>query len=221
VRTGGILLSLVGGVLLVIGFIWGWVVGFYPSDLPAIVVLLLLGAGGLWGGTKLIADAPDDPATPAAPVASTHWLAASSSASSSASSASTSVRTSEPSDTAGSEIGSDTSAERLAELAAANPRLWPQIELHPNVYPALTEWINAERQSRRREQNDRPEETGRPEQSDQPEQMDAARRASDPTTRPGELAALAGRHPELRAAIAANPAAYPALREWIAQNAPE
>ncbi|MCI4658198.1 variant leucine-rich repeat-containing protein [Cryobacterium zhongshanensis] len=40
--------------------------------------------------------------------------------------------------------------------------------------------------------------------------------AADPATPAGDLADLAYAHPELRTAIAANPAAYPELREWIA-----
>ncbi|WP_395245249.1 VWA domain-containing protein [Agromyces sp. MMS24-K17] len=42
--------------------------------------------------------------------------------------------------------------------------------------------------------------------------------ASDPGTPAARLAELAYAHPELRAAIAANPAAYDGLRAWIAAN---
>lgn len=39
-----------------------------------------------------------------------------------------------------------------------------------------------------------------------------------PKTDPAELAAIAGAHPEFAGAIAAHPNAYPALREWAAQQ---
>ncbi len=42
-----------------------------------------------------------------------------------------------------------------------------------------------------------------------------ARRAADPATPPAELAGIAHRHPELRAAVATNPACYDDLRAWI------
>lgn len=190
-KAGGAFLLVVGGILVVIGFIWGWVVGYYPSELPVIIVLLLIGAGSLWLGAKLYGDAPDARTTkPYVPQgASTHWLAAS-------------TPTAETTATPDAEIGPTTSAGRLAALAS-DPSLWPQIEAHPNAYPALLVWI--------REQRDQAD-TG---------DSDAVIRASDPATSPGELAELSERHPELRAAIAANPAAYPALREWIAQNGSE
>jgi hypothetical protein len=44
-----------------------------------------------------------------------------------------------------------------------------------------------------------------------------ARLAADPTTPATVLGELAGSHPELRAAIAANPAAYPDLLNWLGQ----
>ena len=189
-KAGGALLAVIGGILALIGFIWGWVVGYYPNELPVILVLLAIGAGLLALGAKLYSSAPDarvaSPYTPQP--ASTHWLAASASAPAAA-----------PTATTDAEIGPTTSAGRLAGLAA-DPSLWPQIEAHPNVYPALLDWIRTQRAEG---------ETG---------DSDAATRASDPATPPSELAELAERHPELRAAIAANPAAYPGLREWIAQN---
>jgi hypothetical protein len=176
---------------VLIGFIWGWVVGYYPNELPVIIVLLLIGAGLLWVGSKVYSSAPDarvaKPHVPQAP--STHWLAAS-------------TPTTQPTVTPGAEIGPTTSAGHLAALAS-NPSLWAQIEAHPNAYPALLDWIREQRAEA---------DTG---------DSDAVDRASDPATPPSELAELAERHPELRAAIAANPAAYPALREWIAQNGSE
>lgn len=41
--------------------------------------------------------------------------------------------------------------------------------------------------------------------------------AGDPRTPPQQLADIAARRPDLHPVIAANPAAYPALREWIAR----
>jgi len=193
VKGGGAFLAVVGGILMLIGFIWGWVVGYYPSELPVIIVLLLLGVGLLWLGAKLYGDAPDartaKPYVP--PASSNHWLAAS-----------TPTMEPTPTPTPASEIGPASSAGQLAGLAS-NPDLWPQIEAHPNAYPALLDWIREQREGA---------EGGA---------SDEAVRANDPATPPGELAELAERHPELRAAIAANPAAYPALREWIAQNGSE
>ena len=201
----GALLAVVGGILMLIGFIWGWVVGYYPSELPVIIVLLLIGAGSLWLGSKLYSSAPDAPRAPSArpydsAAPSTHWLAASAPTATPISTP-TATMASAPT-TRDAEIGPDTSAGRLAGLAA-NPSLWSQIEAHPNAYPALLDWIAGQRLE------------------SETETPDAATRASDPATPPAELAELAERHPELRAAIAANPAAYPALREWIAQNGSE
>jgi len=193
VKAGGALLAVIGGILALIGFIWGWVVGYYPNELPVIFVLLAIGAGLLWLGSKLYSSAPDTPAAKpyAAQTASTHWLAAS---------APTEVPV-----TPQAAIDSTTSAGTLAALAA-DPRLWSQIEAHPNAYPALLDWIRAQRAD-----------ADRGEAADTGE-SDVVARASDPATPPSELAELAQQRPELRAAIAANPAAYPALREWIAQN---
>ncbi|MGC0369676.1 hypothetical protein [Microbacterium sp. SLBN-111] len=39
----GYLLTAVGGLLVVIGLIWGAVVGFYPRDLPLLLGLLVVG----------------------------------------------------------------------------------------------------------------------------------------------------------------------------------
>ena len=201
----GALLAVVGGILMLIGFIWGWVVGYYPSELPVIIVLLLIGAGSLWLGSKLYSSAPDAPSAPstrpsASVAPSTHWLAASAPAATPITPPAAPIASTPT--TLDAEIGPDTSAGRLAGLAA-NPNLWSQIEAHPNAYPALLDWIAEQRLAG---------ETTAP---------DAAARASDPATPPAELAELAERHPELRAAIAANPSAYPALREWIAQNGSE
>ncbi len=44
---------------------------------------------------------------------------------------------------------------------------------------------------------------------------EALRAASDPRTPPAVLAELAGRHPDLHARIASNPAAYDDLVEWL------
>jgi hypothetical protein len=45
----------------------------------------------------------------------------------------------------------------------------------------------------------------------------AADQAGDPSTEQQILADIAYRFPELRSVVAANPSAYPALRDWIAQ----
>ena len=47
------------------------------------------------------------------------------------------------------------------------------------------------------------------------------RRASDPATDPQTLADLVAAHPELHPVIAANPATYPALRDWLRENGGE
>lgn len=99
-----------------------------------------------------------------------------------------------------------TPLETLAELAHRHPELRAIIAANPSTYPDLLEWLGT---------------LGDPE-------VDAALRArlgaatdrdraADPATDPALLAELAYRHPELRAVIAANPSAYEALREWIAQ----
>jgi hypothetical protein len=44
-----------------------------------------------------------------------------------------------------------------------------------------------------------------------------ADQAADPSTEQQTLADIAYRFPELRSVVAANPSAYPALRDWIAQ----
>ncbi|MEO8527516.1 MAG: hypothetical protein ABI435_00390 [Pseudolysinimonas sp.] len=53
------------------------------------------------------------------------------------------------------------------------------------------------------------------------ESEDAAARAADPRTTGEELALLAHSHPELRAIVARNPAAYPDLITWIGQYGDE
>lgn len=45
-------LQAVGGVLVLVGLIWGWT-GFYASNVPWLVLLLLGGAGLLFAGIKL------------------------------------------------------------------------------------------------------------------------------------------------------------------------
>lgn len=49
----GYVLVGVGAVLAAIGLIWGMVVGFYPSDLPALLGLLIVGGGLAWIGQRM------------------------------------------------------------------------------------------------------------------------------------------------------------------------
>lgn len=207
-KGAGIALMAIGGVLTAIGVIWGSVIGYYPSELPVLIPILLLGAGGLWLGQRLYANAPETPAPRALPpsVANafatppTPYSAATTTAAAGVPAAAP-ITPAAPQITT-DEIGPDTTAGRLSALAS-NPELWPQIEAHPNTYPALREWIKAQRDSAASDGSR------------------ASARVSDPTTSPSELAELAQSHPELRSAIAAHPNAYPALREWIEKNGAE
>ncbi|MBN9373982.1 MAG: hypothetical protein J0I40_01055 [Cellulomonas sp.] len=45
-------LQAVGGVLVLVGLIWGWT-GFYARNVPWLLLLLLGGAGLLFAGIKL------------------------------------------------------------------------------------------------------------------------------------------------------------------------
>ncbi|GAA4531341.1 hypothetical protein GCM10023160_33640 [Brachybacterium paraconglomeratum] len=51
--TPGYIVCGIGIALIVIGFIWGFVIGYYPSDLPVLLGLLLVGAGMAWGGQRM------------------------------------------------------------------------------------------------------------------------------------------------------------------------
>jgi len=98
-----------------------------------------------------------------------------------------------------------TSADRLADLARDEPQTRAIIAHHPLAYDGLLQWLA---------------ELGDPELdaalATRDEALAVGAAASSPETPQAELADLAHAHPELRRAIAANPAAYPALIEWIA-----
>lgn len=51
--TPGYIVCGIGVVLIVIGLFWGGVIGYYPSDLPLLLGLLLVGAGMAWGGQRM------------------------------------------------------------------------------------------------------------------------------------------------------------------------
>lgn len=77
----GTLLAVAGGILAGIGLIWGVVIGFYPSEVPALLGTLGSGALLLFIGSRMIAStkptqvewrptAPPAPPAPTAPAAS-------------------------------------------------------------------------------------------------------------------------------------------------------
>ena len=192
---GGLLIG-VGALLVLVAFIWGRV-GFFVSELPILIglavagiVLGLIGAAitGAGDGTP----APAEPAAPG-PKEEPSGLA-------SVLPPSAEQRAADPT----------TPAADLADLAHRERALRPLVAANPSAYAALLDWLAAlddpavnaalAARSERRASGD---ET-------------LLSRASDPATPPAELADLAHQHPELRQAIADNPAAYPALREWIA-----
>ena len=207
-RTVGIVIGVPGVILAAIGFIWGWVVGFYPRELPYVIGLVVVGGLLAWLGFKLMdkgeekedagpqramAIAASTPApTPAAAPRPNSYLAAV---------APTAVVP--PVVDGPATVSPSTTATELAELAAARPELWSQIEVHPQAYPDLIAWIADARAAQLP-----PVEHA----ASDP----AAAKVADPATTARELADLAKSHPELRAAIARHPAAYPALKEWIA-----
>ena len=98
-----------------------------------------------------------------------------------------------------------TSAERLADLARDAPETRTIIAHHPLAYDGLLLWLGELRS---------PEVDAALASRGEALALRAA--AENPETPQTELAELAHAHPELRRAIAANPAAYPALIEWIA-----
>lgn len=51
--TTGYVLTGIGAVLVVIGIIWAVIVGFYPSDLPMLFGLLIVGAILAWVGQRM------------------------------------------------------------------------------------------------------------------------------------------------------------------------
>lgn len=77
----GTLLAVAGGILVAIGLIWAAVIGFFPSEVPALLGTLGSGAVLLFIGSRMVAStkptqvewrptAPPAPPTTAAPVAS-------------------------------------------------------------------------------------------------------------------------------------------------------
>ncbi|NLE81979.1 MAG: hypothetical protein GX610_20845 [Rhodococcus sp.] len=56
-QVPGYIVCAVGGALAGIGLIWGVVVGFYPSDRPMVIGLMLVGAALLWGGQRMFQSA--------------------------------------------------------------------------------------------------------------------------------------------------------------------
>jgi hypothetical protein len=49
----GTAVAAVGAVPTLIGLVWGFVIGFHPSQLPVLLVLLLVGVGLLTVGQKM------------------------------------------------------------------------------------------------------------------------------------------------------------------------
>lgn len=192
---GGVIAT-IGGIVVVVVIVWG-ALGFYISQVP--VMLILLAVGGLFafvGGRMVRGDGSAELTPGAGAVAATETPFPSDPGDAS-----------DPSEPlAGTTIPATVdlgeTPERLAELAFTNPDLWPAIEGHPNAYPGLQAWIAEQRRV--------------PDLDPDPFPDDEAR-ASDPDTAPEVLAEIAYRRADLRPAVAANPAAYDGLREWIAE----
>lgn len=55
--TPGIVVIAVGAIPMAAFLIWGFAVGFYDSDLPALIALGVAGAGLLWLGQKMFQEA--------------------------------------------------------------------------------------------------------------------------------------------------------------------
>ena len=100
----------------------------------------------------------------------------------------------------------------LAALAHEHPAVRAAVAANPSTYPDLLAWLGG---------------LGDPDvdaaiaarATANPDEITAdAIKAADPTTSQIDLSALAHAHPELRAAIAANPNAYDDLHTWIAEN---
>lgn len=202
----GGLLTAIGGVCTAIAFIWGSIIGYYPSQAGALIGFAIAGVLGLviggliWkgsgrpelpaGAVLMSADAPR-----AVPLR---------------------VETAAHEDALDAEIREArdpaTAPARLAELARSSSIVQAAVAGNPSTYPALLTWLGA---------LDDPAVdavlAGRGETTT-PGGESLLAEASDPATSPARLADLARRHPELRPAIAANPSAYDGLRGWIAEN---
>lgn len=208
--VGGLLIA-VGIILGIIVAVWTRGIGFYQHELPAIAVLGILAFGGIFGGIALHRNASPNGRTPTAsawrpPLVPEEATVPISS-------------TIEPS----VQLDADLSAEDLARLAAERPDLWHAIAAHPQCYPALSTWI-AEPSAGQAptsvgvEIHDELEPAPISAASEvvEDEAWTAARTtAEDPGAEPADLASIAQHYPDLRAAVAQNPAAYPELREWI------
>lgn len=53
----GAVLGTIGSVLVVIGLIWGSVIGYYPSDVPVLLCLFAVGIVLAWIGQRLFQSA--------------------------------------------------------------------------------------------------------------------------------------------------------------------
>lgn len=194
---GGVIVS-AGVVLIGIALIWGRA-GYYLHEGPILIGLALGGAAlAALGGVILQRGSRGAPVPPGARSYSQ----------------ATPVAAVAPAVVAGELAGNPLAAaasdpatplEQLADLAHRHPDLRPLIVANPSTYPDLLNWLGA---------------LGDPAVAAAFAERTAARavqdRAGDPSTDPAVLAQLAYDHPELRATIAENPAAYPALLDWIA-----
>lgn len=210
---GGVLTA-IGAVLAFSGLVWGWT-GFYAYQVPMLLGMLL--GGGLLlfiGGRMRKGDGrprlPEgarvvraDTAAAAAPVPAAPAGVPRSPAPRAPIAVPVAASVPVTVTETPARIPANATAETLAALAAADATTWSEISRHPNVYPALLEWIAAQRA---------------PVLPVAAEILDEERsRAADPATDPHDLADIAHRRADLRGVVAANPAAYDGLREWIAQ----
>ena len=197
--AGGVLIG-VGAVLVLIVYIWGRS-GYYDRDVPAMVILTLLGVGGLALGAYLVKK--NTPAGARGPVAVASLVPpVPQPAPAAAGGHPWALAASDPA----------TPLEKLADLAHSEPELRPLIAANPSTYPDLLVWLGS---------------LGDPAVDAALTARQAAdglvAEASDPSTTPARLAALAYEQPHLRTAIAANPSAYDGLRDWItaAESGPQ
>ena len=189
--VGGVIAG-IGTVLMLIGIAWA-AIGFYSSQVPALLGLLVVGGILAFVGGRMVRgdgrpELPEGARVVAAPPPTPHVDPAVT-----------------PVATTAARVPADASAEALAAVAAADSASWPEIERHPAAYPALLEWIAAQRV------------VAAP-GAVAPLADEDLRRAADPATDAGELADIAHRRADLRATVATNPSAYAGLREWIAQH---
>jgi hypothetical protein len=204
-RVIGGVITAAGGVFVAIAFIWGSVIGYYPSQAGALFVISALGVAGLVVG-GLIWKGSGKPELPAGAVLMSN----------DAPPVRPTVSSAAEEDTLDAEVreASDptTAPLRLAELARGSVYVQSAVAANPSTYPALLDWLG---------------DLGDPMvaaalagrgETVTPHAEDLLARAADPATPPAELATLARLHPALRPTIAANPASYDGLRTWIAEN---